>query len=127
MSSIARPIYGTPDSGSNVVCFSLPSITTSLQTIGNLAGTFSILIDKFYPTAIVRAPIIGSMSARGYISPKLYVRIVWRNMNPGVVFTGTPQQLYEIKDIYINSGLDWTNDKLFAVPTAPAPEPAPTV
>lgn len=117
MSTTGRPVYGTPSStDSNVVCFTLPSLGTSLDSLDTMVKTFTVIVDKFFPLSTVSATRVAKIEARITLPDRLFVRLEWRTTHPGVVFTGSPEQLYEIKDIYIRNGLDWTKDRLFAVP-----------
>jgi hypothetical protein len=113
----SRPIYGSTQTAiSDTFCLSLPSFTT-LRT---LITTITTLVEQFYPEGKVLAPQVVTMEARANISPALFIRLEWRQANPGIVFTSSQQQIYQIVDLYISHGLDPTKDPLYKLYVPPS-------
>ncbi len=81
-------------------------MTTSIRSV----------VDQLFPAARATATYIANMTATGGIPPVFFVRLAWRKMYPGEVFTGTLVQILQLEDIYLqyNLVIDPTKDKLFA-------------
>lgn len=61
-----------------------------LQRIYQAYNTLLKDVEKLISTRIddtyVQPEIIATMGARAFVSPKLYVRLLWRNNNPNLAF-----------------------------------------
>ena len=69
-------------------------------------------IEQFYPPTITDSPFGGTMGFKYRIDPAIYVRIVWTQNHPGIMFDkDNNTQLGELADIYISLGLNWRTDK----------------
>ena len=71
-------------------------------------------VQKSYPITAIINEFVASMSARTAVRPVLFVRLVWRERNPGVYFDiNYPLHRLQIKGIYIEYGVDHRGDPLF--------------
>jgi hypothetical protein len=84
------------------------------QTLTDLLALATITktsIDRFFPAAKLYAPFKSSVDAIIEVSPALYTRIIWSEQNESIKYDPTSSiHIYELKDIYIQSGFDWTTD-----------------
>jgi hypothetical protein len=82
-----------------------------------LSALFSAIenaVELFFPSTSIMAPMIAPMVAKATVSNKVFVRITWRQQYPGVVFhPDSLLQRLQIKDIYLQFGMDYSNDPLF--------------
>jgi hypothetical protein len=71
-------------------------------------------VQKSYPITAIISEFVAAMSARTTVRPVLFVRLVWRERNPGVYFdiNYTLHRL-QIKGIYLEYGADHRGDPLF--------------
>ncbi len=78
-----HPIYGTRKDKRD-------SCDAMLQRIYQAYNTLLRDVEKLISTRIddvyVQPEIIASMNARATVSPKLYVRLIWRSNNPNISF-----------------------------------------
>lgn len=105
----AKLIYGiSPRNNCNQAdtCLTGPTMTAFLGLLGELRHTVEFL----FPTMTARAPFVAEMSARGYIPASYFVRYAWRQKYSGVVWTGTCIQAGQLKDLYLELGLDFSTD-----------------
>jgi hypothetical protein len=93
----------------NSACPSLFKKTlTDLLALATIAKTS---IDKYFPAARLYAPFKSSIDAIVEVSPALYTRIIWAEQNESIKYdTSSAIHIYQLKDIYIQCGLDWTKD-----------------
>ena len=71
-------------------------------------------VQKSYPITAIINEFVASMSARTGVRPVLFVRLAWRERNPGVYFDiNYPLHRLQIKGLYIEYGVDYRNDPLF--------------
>jgi hypothetical protein len=120
-SSRLKSIYGGATSASNPVYYdTVPYVlsdTCCTNALKSLSSFFSVLesvVEMFFPSTSILAPMIANMSAKATVSDKVYVRLIWRHEYPGMVFS--PDNLIQrlqIKSIYIQEGLDYSIDPLF--------------
>lgn len=93
------------------VCPPLDSLFVNLET---MIFRVEQAIQEFFPSITVVSTFIAQMDVRAYVPPTIFVRLMWRQNNPGVVFNiENPLQRLQIKDIYIVLGFDWTVDPMF--------------
>ena len=120
-----RSIYGSRNTGrtiyggaSNNVCDTTNTCLTNELLVAFYDMTVSIrsVVDKLFPAARATSAYIANMGAVGGLSPVFFVRLVWRRRYVGELFTGTPAQILQIEDIYLEYDLtiDPTKDALFA-------------
>lgn len=58
--------------------------------------------------------MIAPMGATVKVSDKVFVRLTWAQQYPGIVFqSDCCLHLLQIKDLYLQFGMDYTNDPLF--------------
>jgi len=81
-------------------------MTAFLGLLGELRNT----VDFLFPAITAKAPFVAEMTARGYIPATYFVRYAWRQKYPGVVWTGTCIQAGQLKDLYLEFGLDFSTD-----------------
>jgi hypothetical protein len=116
MVTYLHSIYG---GGTNY--FTLPSIipvdTCCKDALLALSSLFSALenaVMVFFPSSSIIAPLVAPMGATVKVSDKVFVRLTWCQQNPGIVFQSDSLfQLLQIKDLYLQFGMDYTNDPLF--------------
>ena len=71
-------------------------------------------VQKSYPITAIISEFVAAMQARTTVRPVLFVRLVWRERNPGVYFDiNYPLHRLQIKGIYIEYGVDYRTDPLF--------------
>ena len=71
-------------------------------------------VQKSYPITAIISEFVAAMQARTAVRPVLFVRLVWRERNPGVYFDiNYPLHRLQIKGIYIEYGVDHRGDPLF--------------
>lgn len=71
-------------------------------------------VQKSYPITAVITEFVAAMTAKTGVRPVLFVRLVWRERNPGVYFDiNYPLHRLQIKGIYIEFGVDHRADPLF--------------
>jgi hypothetical protein len=71
-------------------------------------------VQKSYPITAIISEFIAAMSARTGVRPIIFVRLVWRERNPGVYFdVNYPLHRLQIKGLYIEYGVDYQYDPLF--------------
>ena len=87
----------------------LPTLTEFLSVIDSVRK----IVFSLFPKATAQAPYVARMSARGAVPVPIFVRLVWRSRHEGVTFERTPVQLIQLRDIYLEWGLDPTGDKIF--------------
>jgi hypothetical protein len=88
----------------------------SLQQFLSLLGSVTTVVERLFPTVNTKAPYVAKMSARGGIPPQHFIRIAWRKKYAGVIYLGSAIQIGQIKDLYLEYGLNWQNDPLFRKP-----------
>jgi len=96
-----------------------------METLSTLIRAIAAVVDKCYPNFVGYATIVGDMSADCALPAPLFTRLIWLKEHPGVKYTNTDYQQYEVIDIYLKNGLDWRSDKYITV-TLSTPEPGPT-
>jgi hypothetical protein len=71
-------------------------------------------VQKSYPITAIISEFVAAMQARTAVRPVLFVRLVWRERNPGVYFDiNYALHRLQIKGIYIEYGVDHRADPLF--------------
>ena len=71
-------------------------------------------VQKSYPITAIISEFVASMQARTTVRPVLFVRLAWRERNPGVYFdVNYPLHRLQIKGLYIEYGFVHRNDPLF--------------
>jgi hypothetical protein len=77
-------------------------------------------VDKYFPGTRLFAPFVSAMQATMTLSPALYTRMIWVLENKPNKFDKTsPADIYQLKDIYAQNGMDWTTDPVLN----PKPKP----
>lgn len=71
-------------------------------------------VQKSYPITAIISEFVAAMQARTTVRPVLFVRLVWRERNPGVYFDiNYPLHRLQIKGLYLEYGMDHRSDPLF--------------
>lgn len=71
-------------------------------------------VQKSYPITAIINEFVAQMSARTTVRPVIFVRLAWRERNPGVYFDiNYPLHRLQIKGLYIEYGFDHRSDPLF--------------
>lgn len=71
-------------------------------------------VQKSYPITAVITEFVAAMSAKTGVRPVIFVRLVWRERNPGIYFDiNCPLHRMQIKGIYIEFDVDHRADPLF--------------
>lgn len=119
-SSRLKSIYGGSESVSNPVYYNtVPYIlsdaccTNALKALSSLFSVLESVVEMFFPSTSILAPMIANMSAKATVSDKVYVRLIWRHQYQDVFSPENLIQRLQIKDIYILEGLDYSSDPLF--------------
>lgn len=101
---------------SSSYCQSLmcPDLDTVFSDFAEFVKFVEQTVQKSYPITAVITEFVAAMSAKTGVRPVLFVRLVWRERNPGVYFDiNYPLHRLQIKGIYIEYGVDHTGDPLF--------------
>jgi hypothetical protein len=77
-----------------------------LQLVESTRG----VIDKLFPAAQVKSVFITPLAARGGIPPIYFIRLAWRQKFKGVEWVGSCIQAGQLKDLYLEFGLDFSSD-----------------
>ena len=86
----------------------------ALLALSTLFSTLENAVTTFFPSSSIIAPMIAAMGATAKVSDKVFVRLTWRQQYPGVVFhPDSLLQRLQIKDLYLQYGMDYTKDPLF--------------
>lgn len=84
---------------------------TLLQNYVSLITVTSSLIKQFFPGAIVSTSVIADMGVKLNLSPSLFTRLSWATRNKDIKFDSKSMiHLTQLKDIYVEYDMDWTND-----------------
>ncbi len=120
---VSRPIYGKRCTTAEEA----PCVSDSIymETLSTLIRAIAAVVDKCYPNFVGYATIVGDMSADCALPAPLFTRLIWLKEHPGVKYTNSDYQQYEVIDIYLKNGLDWRSDKYITV-TLSTPESGPT-
>ena len=112
MSSLTS-VYGIGGSSlqCNTTCNDLPALISLLALIKSI----NLVVTQCYPNIIVISKAVGDMKTNMYLSPPLYVRLIWRRQNPKVPLLHTDHaQLLQILAIYTSLGLNWEEDPVLS-------------
>ena len=91
-----------------------PNIRESFLALSQLIYDVERTFPFNYSTDGVISEFVAQMSARAYVSPLVFVRLVWRQENYGVVFDQNNRlHRLQIKDIYIRYKYNYLMDRLF--------------
>jgi hypothetical protein len=108
---LTQGIYGAPD---NTGCCAI--LETALIDLELLTETIRAVVDEFFPTATIKARLVGNLSSTTGMSPILFVRMYWAKMHPKQKFKNTEYEQLELIDIYLKfPPLEWRDDYLITV------------
>jgi len=108
-SGTAKLIYGIGTKTAcdpTVTCATGPLMMAFLQLVESTRG----VVDKLFPAAHVTSKFITPLAARGSIPPLYFIRLAWRQKFKGVEWVGTCIQAGQLKDLYLEFGLDFSSD-----------------
>lgn len=108
-SGTAKLIYGLGAATAcdpTVTCATGPLMIAFLQLVESTRG----VVDKLFPAAEIKANFITPLAARGFIPPLYFVRLAWRQKFKGVEWLGSYTQAGQLKDLYLEFGLDFSKD-----------------
>lgn len=115
MSLNGKMIYGVDEF---VVCDTTDTCLTNelLAAFLDMTVYVKAVVNELFPAAIVSATYVSNMGAIGGIPASYFVRLVWRKRHPGETFFGSPIQIGQIRDIYLeyNLAINPAKDQLFA-------------
>lgn len=106
---MAKPIYGNcakTACNQPVTCDTGPIMLAFLELVESTRG----IVDRLFPAAQVKANFITPLKARGFIPPLFFIRLAWRQKYKGVIWLGSCIQMGQLKDMYLEFGMDWTID-----------------
>jgi hypothetical protein len=84
------------------------------MALSSLFSAMENAINVFIPSTAIVAPMIAPMSATATVSDKVFIRLTWRQEYPGTVFDpDNLLQRLQIKELYLQYGMEYTNDPLF--------------
>ena len=90
-------------------CLTLPTMADFYDFLGSVKR----LIVELFPAAKAQAPYVARMAARGAIPVPIFVRLLWRSRHKDIKFTATQVQLLQLRDMYLESGFDPKDDRIF--------------
>lgn len=90
----------------------LPAFKLKLASLfSDVTKQIQLAFDTLIVKSVKSVGFLASMSGRSSASPVFIVYMVWTRMNPGKTLDPTdPYQCNQVKDIYLNMGLDWRSD-----------------
>jgi len=120
-----QSIYGTTLNGKMIygvdevkVCYTTDTCLTNelLAAFLDMTVYVKAVVNELFPATIVPATFVSKMGAIGGIPASYFVRLVWRKRHPGEIFFGSPIQVGQIRDIYLeyNLAINPLKDQLFA-------------
>ena len=117
-SSTAKPIYGGMSAKQKAQCECIidpaASELTALVLFRNFLTTLTSTITKFYPAENLNAPFTANMAVRGFISPRVMVRLLWiKNYNNEQFDIRNTLHVIRLKDLYLSLNRDWRQDPFF--------------
>lgn len=125
MSKYRHPIYGINRRvivrpASNVVssepyCYDpCPGIDATFVALEDAIFNLERTLQQYYQAQRIISECVANMSARCFLPPAIFVRLVWREANKDVRFdiTNVMHRL-QIKYIYVRYGFDYSDEPLF--------------
>lgn len=108
-----RPIYGDPAGvmPADTSCMNL--VHEALEELLSALAPIYDTVWKLFPSHTVSALSIGNMTMKSSVGPIMFVRLKWIEMHPGEKFRKLPEQMIQLKDIYLSIGQDWIQDPYF--------------
>jgi len=102
-----------------------PSDDVYLETLYALINSIELVVDKCFPAFVGYASVIGEMSAQTFVPAFVVIRMIWGKEHPGVKYTNSDYQQFELIDLYLrHPGFDWRDDAYITVdPYAGRPPP----
>jgi hypothetical protein len=75
------------------------------------------IVEQLFPTISAKSSVIAKVRAYAYMNDFTFVRFIWINRHPGMIFdTNNLSLRYAIKDIYLEFKLSsWVTDALVAL------------
>ena len=113
--SLRRPIYGQK----RVKCIDkgCPDLSPAFLSLSSFIKETSEVVGTCYDRPALVSEIIGEIRGKAYMSPKLLIRLLWRQTYPGVSFSIYNKfHRLQIKDLYISHGYTfatYSDDPLF--------------
>lgn len=91
-----------------------PDILDSFLSLNELIYTIERTIPVNFSVDGVIAEFVAEMSGRAFVSPAVYVRLIWRQEHATVRFDMNDRiHRLQIKDIYVRLGYDYKLDRMF--------------
>lgn len=95
-------------------CLMDPDPILSVIALDAMLTQLRDAVSKFYPAALVGIPFMAPLNTRAGLPATHLLRMKWLKDHPDVVFDKTnPSHRYQLKDLYLLYGADWTKDPLF--------------
>jgi hypothetical protein len=114
----APPIDLGGDSGADQTDCQLAP--TTLPALVELLVALEILIQNIFPENIfAQAPNIINITAYAAMPPPTFVRFVWINRHPGIVFYPAIHN-FDLRDIYLEYNISWQSDPIISTMVIPA-------
>lgn len=108
------PIYGTLRRKKVSAKAIVDKWSEALEALYRTTTIIEEDVHILFPPTFVLNEIVGSMSARAYMPPVLYVRVTWRQRYPDKMFdTNNLLHRLQIKGLYLEFGFDHRVDPLF--------------
>jgi hypothetical protein len=108
-----RPIYGKR---CDVIPDTCVEDSVYLETLSTLVETIRQVVGEFFPKWVGYAQVIGELGATSMVPAPIFVRFVWAKTHPGVKYTNSEYQQFELIDIYLqNPPLNWKDDAYITV------------
>ena len=116
----AKSLFGDNPTGAGAPCPAPPSpvvcptlFSSLMKNYASLVQTTSNIISVFYPAVAVNIATAADIGAALRLSPPLFTRLSWAQRYKGVYFNSSLREhLSQLRAIYIQYRLDWTNDPL---------------
>jgi len=106
-------------------------LTEIIRNTSGMMYTMIDTVDKYFPNVEIVTQVIAQMRGFAQLSPKLFVRVTWRQRYPGVYFDDRNViHRLQIKGLYLEFGGDYCQDPLFRDPlgvSLVSPEDRPRV
>lgn len=108
-----KPIYGMKTNVNKCntnLCSDMFPLDTYLNSLESTVGVLISVIDKMFPNFTGQANVKGSLSSVTKLKPPIFCRLIWTYTHPGESFTDTEAQIIQLKQIYLQYGIDWRTD-----------------
>lgn len=112
--SYRHSIYGSRKTTNTAVAECCKQMNDIIRSVSGMMVAIMGTVDAYFPESYVVNQVIGQMRGLARLSPKLFVRLTWRQRYPNVYFDDrNVLHRLQIKGIYLEFGGNYCDDPLF--------------